>query len=615
MSNRRKRLCLAVVLLLLFVVLVCIVQSNTQHIAPFFVQLSTDGKCEMIRLWEQETGEYYVFLPSYADFSEAEIRLNTTVPIYIDGEILTEGMVCEIFQSDVVYDVTYTVWGKEYNHTIVFMKSADVATMYIDTESGSMEYIHDKKGNEEAGTISLYTPEGTLDYAGELLSINGRGNNTWDYFDKKAYSVKLSEEADLLDMGQAQKWILLANADDPSHLRNKIAYDFAKNVGLNYSPDCQWVDVYLNDEYAGLYLLSERNELHSERIDIGQTDSFVVSLEKLDRLAPQNYPHVITEERQALRVHYPVDPSNEMLENLAAIWQTVENTILAEDGIDVQSGKSWIELIDLESWTKKYLVEEIFANGDACFISQYFYYDGGENAGKIYAGPIWDFDHTMGTRKAWALTIPNSFYANRLNVKDGFDAPWFYYLYQKEEFYERMLEEYEMVFLPALELLRNVTIQTYAQQIECAASMDYVRWSVESHGMDAEVEEITGFLEQRIDFLNEVWLENAQYHMVKVDQGFGAFYGYFAVSPGEYLEPLPELEDLEYSTFKGWYYTQTNTPVDFNQPITEDVEIYAKWEDSSQKQVEQIAKLAPVGIIGFMGVALLIFDRNRAKNR
>ena len=615
MSNRRKRLCLAVVLLLLLVVLVCVVQSKTRNIDPFFIQLSTDGKCEIIRLWEQETGEYYVFLPSYADFPEAEIRLNTTVPIYVDGEILTEGMDCEIFQSDVVYDVTYTAWGKEYNHTIVFMKSANVATMYIDTESGSMEYIHDKKGNEETGTISLYTPEGTLDYAGELLSINGRGNNTWEYFDKKAYSVKLSEEADLLGMGQAQKWILLANADDPSHLRNKIAYDFAKNVGLNYSPDCQWVDVYLNDEYAGLYLLSERNELHSERIDIGQTDSFVVSLEKLDRLAPQNYPHVITEERQALRVHYPVDPSNEMLENLAAIWQTVENTILAEDGLDVQSGKSWIELIDLESWTKKYLMEEIFANGDACFISQYFYYDGGENDGKIYAGPIWDFDHAMGTRKTWALTIPNSFYANRLNVKDGFDSPWFYYLYQKEEFYERMLEEYEKVFLPALELLRNVTIQTYAQQIECAASMDYVRWSVESHGMDAEVEEITGFLEQRIDFLNEVWLENAQYHMVKVDQGFGAFYGYFAVSPGEYLEPLPELEDLEYSTFKGWYYTQTNTPVDFNQPITEDVEIYAKWEDSSQKQVEQIAKLAPVGIIGFMGVALLIFDRNRAKNR
>ena len=615
MSNRRKRLCLAVVLLLLLVVLVCVVQSKTRNIDPFFIQLSTDGKCETIRLWEQETGEYYVFLPSYAVFGEAEIRLNTTVPIYVDGKILTEGMDCEIFQSDVVYDVTYTAWGQEYSHTIVFMKSANVATMYIDTESGSMEYIHDKKGNEEAGTISLYTPNGTLNYAGALLSINGRGNNTWDYFDKKAYSVKLSEEADLLGMGQAQKWILLANADDPSHLRNKIAYDFAKNVGLNYSPDCQWVDVYLNDEYAGLYLLSERNELHSERIDIGQTDSFVVSLEKRDRLAPQNYPHVITEERQALRVHYPVDPTNEMLENLAAIWQTVENTILAEDGLDVQSRKSWIDLIDLESWIRKYLVEEIFANGDGCFISQYFYYDGGEADGKIYAGPIWDFDHAMGTRKIWALTIPNSFYANRLNVKDGFDAPWFYYLYQKEEFYERMLKEYEMVFLPALELLRNVTIQTYAQQIECAASMDYVRWSVESHGMDAEVEEITGFLEQRIDFLNEVWLENAQYHMVKVDQGFGAFYGYFAVSPGEYLEPLPELEDLEYSTFKGWYYTQTNTPVDFNQPITEDVEIYAKWEDSSQKQVEQIAKLAPVGIIGFMGVALLIFDRNRAKNR
>ena len=613
MSNRTKYLCLAAVTLLLLVVVVCFVKVGQESIAPFYIQLSVDGKSETVQLWERENGEYFVFLPSYAELSNSEIRLTTTIPVAVNGKIITDGMSCTVFQYGVAYDLTYTSWGRQRHNTVVFMKSANVATMHINTESGTMEYIHSEKGNEESGTISVYTAEGTLEYAGELFSIKGRGNNTWESFDKKAYSVELSRGVNLLGMGEAQEWILLANADDPSHLRNKIVYDFAKNIGLAYSPDSRWVDVYLNDEYAGLYLLCERNELHDERIDISPSGSFVVSLEKLDRLSPQNYPHIITVNRQALRIHYPQNLTNEELTELAATWQSVENAILSIDGIDAQTGKTWTDLIDLNSWVKKYLVEEIVANGDGCFISQYFYFDGDSQEEKIYAGPVWDYDHTLGTRKAWALTIPNSFYANRLHVKDGFDSPWFYYLYQKEEFHEQMLEEYEIVFLPALELLLNTTIQDYAQKIEGAAKMDHVRWSVESDGMDAEVAEIRGFLEQRIDFLNETWIEGTQYHMVKVDQGFGAFYGYFAVQPGEKLTPLPEMEDTENEVFVGWYYTATDTPVDFNQPITEDIEIYAKWEDSSAKKIKQIAKLAPVGIIGLMGVALLVYDVKRTK--
>ena len=606
MSKHRKNLCFAVAtLVLILVVLVCANLAGPEETKPFFVQISVDGNSENIQLWENDNGQYYAFLPSYADFSKAKLRLGTTASVQVDGKTITDGMSCEVFQPGVAYDLTYTAWGKEHCKTIVFMKSSNIATMYIDTETGSMDYIHDKKGNEEAGTISLYMPDGTLDYTGKMLSINGRGNNTWEQYDKKAYSVKLDEEADLLGLGQAQKWILLADANDASHMRNKIAYDFAEVVGLEYSPNSQWVDVYLNDEYAGLYLLSERNELHEERINIGQTDSFVVSMEKLDRLEKQNYAHVLTEQKQALRVHYPQNPLGEELADIAAIWQAVENAILAEDGIDVQSGKAWSELIDVDSWVKKYLVEEIFAGVDACFISQYFYYDGESGDGKVFAGPVWDFDHSLGTRKAWAVATPNVFYGNRLHVRsDGFDAPWFHYLYQKEAFYEQMLDEYMAVFLPALEELLNTKIRNYAQQIEQAAAMDYIRWSVETEGMAAEVKEITDFLEQRITFLNEVWLEDKPYYLVRADQGFGAFYGYFAVYPGECLEPLPNLEASEDYTFAGWFYTETNEPVDFSKPITEDIEIYAKWVESQGKQISQIAKLAPLGVIAMIGVVL-----------
>ena len=613
MSNRTKYLCLAAVTLLLLVVVVCFVKVGQESISPFYIQLSVDGKSETIQLWERENGEYYVFLPSYAELSNSEIRLTTTAPIAVNDEIITDGMSCAVFQYGVAYSVTYTLRGRQQHNTVVFMKSGNVPTIHIKTASGTMDYIHSQKGNEETGTVSVYTAEGILEHAGELLSIKGRGNSTWSDFDKKAYSVELSCAADLLGMGEAENWILLANAEDSSHFRNKIVYDFAEKIGLAYSPDSRWVDVYLNGEYAGLYLLCERNELHAERINIAQGNSFVVSLEMLNRLTSQNYIYVLTEQKQALRVHYPLNPSNEELTQIAETWQSIENALLSEDGVDPQSGKTYTELIDLESWIKKYLVEEIFANVDACFISQYFYYDGETIDGKIYAGPVWDYDHALGTKKSWEWSCANVFYANRVRVRsDGAEAPWFYYLYQKDEFYEQMLKEYETVFIPALDILLNTTIQVYVQEIEYAASMDYVRWSVESDGIWKEAEDVVNFLKQRIRFLNDMWIEESKYYIVSVDRGFSNI-SHLVVQPGDCLGQLPELGDTENEVFVGWYYTATDTPVDFNQPITEDIEIYAKWEDSSTKKIKQIAKLAPVGIIGLMGVALLVYDVKRTK--
>ena len=117
---------------------------------------------------------------------------------------------------------------------MTFLRSAKMPTMYINTESGNMDYIHSKKDNKEAGTVNLYSTSGEADFSGELESVKGRGNFTWTDYDKKPYSIKLKEEADLLEMGKAQNWILLANAADISNLRNKIVYDFAEESGMGY---------------------------------------------------------------------------------------------------------------------------------------------------------------------------------------------------------------------------------------------------------------------------------------------------------------------------------------------------------------------------------------------
>lgn len=605
MTKQKKILYLVSAVLLVLVVTLSILQTQREN--PL-AGISFTASGQEVILWEEADGKNYVFLPAFAELSDVQVCLDTDAQIQIDGVKLQNGMDCTSFALDTPYELRYISWGRESCKEITFLRSAQVASMFIHTQSGSMEYIHEKKGNEESGTVTLYTADGQLNFAGDLASINGRGNNTWESFEKKPYSIQLDQEADLLGMGAAQKWILLANADDSSHLRNKIVYDFADAVGLAYSPDSDWVDLYLNGEYAGLYLLSERNEIHPERVAVPETGSFLVSLERYDRLIAQNYPHVSTQQQQYLRIYSSADAETQ----IAQTMQRVENAIVAEDGIDPTTGKHWTELIDTQSWIKKYLVEEVFGSGDAGYISQYFYTDGAAD-GIVYAGPVWDFDHCIGSPAGWQLQYPNTLYANRLHVKDGFDSPWFYSLYHDETFYQEMTEVYEAQFLPELEELVEETIPAYGEKIAQAAYLNRVRWSQPEVTTQEEAAYLCTFMRRRAEFLTELWLQDQQYHTIKADQGFGAFYGYILVEPGKPFTDLPVLADTPTSNFVGWFYKDTGLPFDATQPITADLEIYAKWENSASNKYDDYIKLIPLGIIGVLGLVLLCVAIKRGR--
>jgi len=568
------------------------------------VSISADELEECILGVASNDSAHYIFLPSYAGTSDARFSLDTSAKVCIDGTVIEDGMSCGMFLQDVAYPMEYTSWGKKQEGTLTFVRSGGVATMYVDTRSGVMEIIHAEKGNEETGSVRLYTPEGELHFSGALESIKGRGNYTWEAYEKKPYSLKFAEEVDLLGMGAAQRWALLANADDASNIRNALVHDYADAAGLEFSANSRWVDLYLNGEYAGLYQLSEKNEVHSERVNISDEDSFLVSAELEERLVDQNYAYVKTNNEQALRVHYPVTFASSHNDWLRSRWQEVEDAIVDPDG------SAWTDMIDLDSWARKYLIEEIFANCDACFISQYYYQDGVD--GKVFAGPVWDYDHSIGWKAAWQFTIPNSFYANRLHVKDGYDAPWFHALYQKEEFYDRVVELYETEFLPLLQVYLEEKIDEYCDEIAVASEANRIRWGIETDIYE-EAEYIRSYLARRLEFLSDVWINGNTYHTVMADQGFGGFYAYYAVPDGACIETLPVIEDTPNQAFAGWVYTDSGEAFDETKPITEDISIRVKWTDTDNRRLGQIAKMTPLGIFALVFITLFIVDvrRNR----
>lgn len=537
-------------LLLAAAAVFCYLQERSRE-KPLVFLVETGTSAEKITCWQREEGENFVFLPSFAELSK--VRIHVDQPVRLDEWELSYGDTCESIRLN----QTYTLFrgGKEAG-TITFMKSGNLPAMYIDTASGSMEAVHAVKGTKEDGTMRLYDSSGGLNYSGILDWIKGRGNTSFES-PKKPYNLKLRSNEDLLGMGAAKRWILLG---DSTNLNNKLVFDFAAAAGLPYSPDSRWVDLYLNGEYAGLYLLTERNEIHPQRIDVPENESFLVSKEQPVYLFGTDRDYFVTEAGASVRIRSgTLSP-----ERIQSIFQSAESAILAADGIDPKTGKTWLELIDLDSWVIKYLVEEVFYGIDSAVGSQFFFY---REDGKIYAGPVWDYDDTL--HSVWIggedlITYPDVFYAHRSR-----ECPWFRGLYEKEEFQTRLRELYG-AFSETLKQYSAKKLPEYGQWIEQSFEMSRIRW--DNSDLKQRLAGLQAALAQRLAFLDGIWLEwrpfaEVTVDFVRPDSPHGSISFDYVVSPGECLPEIPKIEGYT------WYITGTDTPFDSTQPIYESMGI------------------------------------------
>lgn len=599
--------------LLLLLACLCIRMDEDSHqetvareaVPPIAVILELDQETEKITPWQTEDGNYVIVLPAGAQLQDAKLQLTEKTELLFDRVPLDGEMACETLQLGAAYPVAYGD-GTVY---LTILQAGELPSAYVDTNSGGMAYIHSYKENEEPGILRIRGSEGELLYSGLLESVKGRGNATWEE-EKKPYNLKLKTEADLLGMGTAQNWVLLANAYDPTHIRNKLIYDTARELGMAYSPESQWVDLYLNGEYAGVYLLCEKNEIHPNRVDIDETTSSLISIEKEDRLWTYGQEQFLTEGGTPIRVRHGDT------ELARAKLQTLENAILADDGVDPVTGASYLDMIDLDSWVRKYLIEEVFGNLDAGSISQFFYWDEAEG-GTIFAGPVWDYDITMGNR-AWQLDSPRTIFAGREHLWDPEDQPWFYALYQKAEFRTRLVELYEMEFRPTLETLLNSEMQAYSDRVSQSAALDQLRWDGDDPAQATA--EMLEYMGQRIEFLDALWLQNVPYHQVLLYIHYHVMACY-AIPDGGFLPEREVYGGTDTIYYEAWCDAETDQPYDFSQPVTKDKLIYLKEIDLSQDPtnaasgfgLRTFVKYAPAAAILLLMLALGWTDQKRRR--
>ncbi|MGN0457752.1 MAG: CotH kinase family protein [Eubacterium sp.] len=221
---------------------------------------------------------YYLFLPSSTDCNSLKIWYSEAYSsLKIDGTEIPNGQptgaLADANEGGVAKSHTFALTstsGSTTSYNVTVLKSGDVGTVYIDTESGSISSLNvDDHTTSTTGTIMVVNPDGTIQYDGIMAKMSGRGNGTWDKSNvKNPYNVNLAVSTSLLGMPKAKKWVLLANAGDATLIKNQLTYDFSKYVGVKYQPTCKPVDLYVNQQYYGSYSLSEKVEIKSNRINV-----------------------------------------------------------------------------------------------------------------------------------------------------------------------------------------------------------------------------------------------------------------------------------------------------------------------------------------------------------
>ncbi len=340
-----------------------------------------------------------------------------------------------------------------------------VPEIHVNTASG--DSIRSKSYERAVMTIVGADKE-KYNLTNASLRIKGRGNSSWSssyigktlgqnrwtttkkeyetvsltdlYRTKNSYTLKFDESVNLLGIGNGKNkdWILQANKYDLTGLRNKFMYMLAEHMGtLTWVTHCAWVNLYINGEYRGLYMIQEKPEAASDRVNIDDsgTDPDKGYLIELDFRAGGD-----SSKKEGLDYFYIPEfhknDSNKREFDILSEHSTeaecafIRDYMIRVDAAIRSHDRTAIEaLLDVYSMVDIFLIEELGKDCDWGATSFYMYK---EKGGRLYFTCPWDFDFCMGSYSS-ALNIKGLISAGTYGnewFEELHDVPWFVELVQ-----------------------------------------------------------------------------------------------------------------------------------------------------------------------------------------
>ena len=527
------------------------------------------GKVEVVSTTIRD--EEWLFLPSCADLSalkltaggeNIEINWLNTAGTSEDMPSVYSGAVKDTALNVVVSDVLRSLHLQSddpVNHGRAWIESS---------------YWHKY---ETPGHIVILGQDGLIDLEQDLLQIRGRGNSTWrSAIDKRPYQFKLTNRADVLQTGlkheYARTWVLLSNEQDYTQtmLRNQIALDLAKEMGLETSSRCEQVDLYYDGEYRGTYLLAEKVEVGEHSVDVMDFDKLLEPVNFLLRVTPPDeQPFVLGDGTQRpvpdgyAESGFPYGYSDGVYDNKdvsaggyllemeyfgtmseQAWWElptgyymSVKNPEYASEtmvryveglfyealramlnhGFHPDTGEPLENFIDIDSFTRSHLVCELMLTSNTYnFSSTYFVLP--EEQTRFYAGPLWDFDHAVV--KDWPALKDNNMISHAFYRTTVFQRA-------AKELMKTLVEPmYQNVLFGTQKGAYLKSFEQYKNDLHASWRMNYYRYYANAQTMktidstfESVMDEMEDFLRSQQAFLSEevaAWGEDEPTHELEV---------------------------------------------------------------------------------------------------
>lgn len=340
----------------------------------------------------------------------------------------------------------------------------------------------------------------------DTLQIKGRGNWTWTGFDKKPYRLKLQNKTGLLGLKKNKHFGLLAHADDWScWMKNTMGFLLSEQMGMRWTPKQQPVEVVLNGDYIGLYMLTELIRVEKDRVNIVEqpdectqpdtvTGGWLVEIDNYEEegqvaFAEPEFQPYHNGHWARFTPKTPEILSAPQRSYLTNAMQSVQNAIYSEEDSTLAS------LVDIPELAKFYVIQEIMSNRESFNGSCYLHKNIGADS-KWFFGPVWDFGNSYDRNGNETI------YEN-----ESFPQKWIARLMEHENLQEEVIRQWKhWKYYESAQVEAKLTAMK--NRISQAAGRDAQRWPQYNHSdVQQGLNEIYGRHTWRVNMLTSEWGE------------------------------------------------------------------------------------------------------------
>lgn len=286
----------------------------------------------------------------------------------------------------------------------LFYQVTELPTVSIHVQDN---YVPQAKGQDFASNITIVYDGGRRIQEYPILT-RVRGNYSATH-ENKPYRIKFADEKKHHMLkgserdespAKAKKWTLVNSFGDKTLVRNNIAFEVSRRIGMPFSPWCRSVDLLLNGEYRGCYQLTDHVSSNSERIPITEmteadiegealTGGYIIEMNGYASGDPINF---VSSHGNPITVHEPEDDVIQPVQfnYIRDYFNAMEDRVFSPNYTDAETG--YRPMLDLDSFLKYFLSNEFSGNTDMLW-QVYMYKHRGDSL--IYTGPVWDNDLSL----------------------------------------------------------------------------------------------------------------------------------------------------------------------------------------------------------------------------